>query len=355
MEIIVGIKQPLIVNTKYIIERLIGVGSDISVKVDEIVRPETIIATYWQRSGFRTFNLAEMFKVTPEKASMIFKKTLGTRIYPGDIVATKQELFGLREKYFKSPLAGILTDFDTRTARLTIQYLPKEIKIVAGVFGRIVDIKSDKAVAIETKADIVKGVLSFGMDREGSLVEIGYPDIPLQADQLSERLSGKIIFGGTKVNLDFVYKSLSYGIKGIITGGIDYQDYLALQGSRGRDEDIGVSLIITEGFMSAPIYHETYDKLKEALQKHVIFNAGNETIVLPVANNSNLVDTTSVQEAKSNQKYNLLDEGNLVQIINGENIGQYGTVNKIMKENLIEVINNHINEQTNPLNVVKII
>ena len=100
MEIIVGIKQPLIVNTKYIIERLIGVGSDISVKVDEIVRPETIIATYWQRSGFRTFNLAEMFKVTPEKASMIFKKTLGTRIYPGDIVATKQELFGLREKIF---------------------------------------------------------------------------------------------------------------------------------------------------------------------------------------------------------------------------------------------------------------
>ncbi len=354
-EIIAGIKQPLIENTKYIIERLIGVGSDISVHVDEMVRPETIIATHWQRSGFRTFNLAEMFKVTPEKASAMFKKTLGTRIYPGDIIAVKHELFGLREKYFKSPLAGILTDFDTKTARLTIQYLPKEVKIVAGVFGKIVDIRLDKAVAIETKADIIKGVLSFGTDREGSLVEIGYPDIPLQADQLSEKLSGKIIFGGTKVTLDFVYKSLSYGIKGIITGGIDYQDYLALQGSRGRDEDIGVSLIITEGFMASPIYQKTYDKLKIAIQKHVLFNAACETVVLPVANNVGLVDTTSVQVVKELRKYDLLNEGNIVQIINGNNIGQYGTVSSVISENLIEVTNSHISEQTNPLNVVKII
>lgn len=333
--IIVNTRVPLQEKTLYQFSRPIDKGSEIHVKVGEYVRPETILSSAWHKSGYRTFNLAEMFGVTPKIAAGLVKRTIGSRIYQGDIMAVKKEWFGLREKIFRSPLNGIFFDYEERTARVTLQYLPREIKTVAGVFGAVSSILPDESLTIDTVVDLVYGLVSFGIDREGTLVEIGYPDVPLQADQLSERHSGKVIFGGTHVTVDFLYKALSLGVKAIVTGGVAYEDYIYLLSSKGNLEDIGISLIATEGFIATPIYQNAYNRLKESENRHVFFDAARTNLVLTSA--MTLGEKLEGNVVRENRGFTLLEgTGMIVRILSGENMGEYGLV-KSVSEEVVEV------------------
>ncbi len=313
--------------------------SQIFVKVNEMVRPETIISSVWRKSGYRTFNLAKMLNTTPEKAENLLERTIGSRVYQGDVIARKKEMMGLREKLFRSPLSGVLVDYDKNTARLTIQYLPTEEKMVSGVFGRISDIVPGKEVKVETHANLIFGAITFGVGREGGLMEVGYPDIPLQADQLSEKCSGKILFGGTKASLDILYKALSLGAKAIITGGIDYQDYLRLRGSRGRLEDIGLSVLVTEGIGGGEIYQPIYQLLKESEHRHVFFSSGDGSLVIPLPSDANKVFDDKSRSIGYGQirKFTVLKKGDVVRIVVGEEVNEYGRVESTDEDGLVLV------------------
>ena len=330
--IIANSRIPLRGDITYQFNRQLQSSSQVFVKVGEEIRPETILYSDLVKSGFRTFNLAEMFKVKGKDADKLLKRTVGSRVYQGDVLAVRRDVLGFRERVFKSPLNGVIQAYDANTARLTMQYLPREVKTVAGVFGKVIEVLPGELVSIATYADVVNGLISFGVDREGSLVEVGYPDIPLQPDQITEKYSGRIIFGGTKASLDVMYKALAVGVKMIVTGGIDYQDYLSLRGTKGRLEDVGVSLVATEGFIAAPIYKSIYELLKLAENRHVIFNSDTASLILPKENR----DLSGVSTAEMRQPgdtqfrgFALVKLNDRVRLIFGEYAGEYGIVTDI--------------------------
>ncbi|MCA9391904.1 KOW motif-containing protein [candidate division WWE3 bacterium] len=338
MESITYKRKPFQEGVPYQFERTLDSSSNVNVKVGELVRPESILATTWYKSGFRTFNLGNLFKLPPEKLDAIIKRTVGSRVYQGDVIAQRKEFFGLRERTFKSPLTGDIVNYDKESTRLTLQYLPHEVKVVSGVFGKIVDIIPQKNIAIGTVVDAVYGIVTFGTDREGSLLEIGYPDIPLQEDQITEKAAGKIIFGGTKVSIEVLYKALAMGVKAIITGGIDYQDYLQLRSSKGRFEDVGISVVATEGFIIGPMYSAVYEKLKEAEHRHVFLHSQKNVVVLPLPNSKIAsLDSINLREGRlaKHRGYGILIPGQTVRVLSGDNVGQYGVVENAEDTNIV--------------------
>lgn len=338
-------RTPLLRTQPYCLKRLLDENSEVLVRVGDMVNPETVIARGWRKSGFRTFDLSALFTTEPKKLKDTLRKTVGSRVYTDDVIASRKEWFGLKEKVFKSPVNGILTDYRPDVAKLTLQYFPTEIKVTAGVFGKTVEILPGENITIGTKVDFVQGVLSFGVTREGSLLEIGYPDIPIQPDQISSKHSGKIIFGGTKISLDALYKALSLGVKIIITGGVDYEAFIRLGGSKGRFEDIGISLLITEGFGSLPIYPPLYEFLKSNEHRHVSILPEDNLLIVPLS--SEFVDEVELsdllaheidRENKHPSAYGYIKKDQKVRLLTSHNFGQYGIVNKCLKgQHLIEV------------------
>lgn len=335
--VIVNSRKPIFDEIVYTFNRQLQSSSQVFVKVGDEIRPETILHSDLVRSGFRTFNLAEMFKVKEIETEKLLKRTVGARVYQGDILAAKRDVLGFRERVFKSPLNGVIQAYDLSTGRLTMQYLPREVKTIAGVFGRVTEILPGEIISIATLADIVNGLITFGVDREGSLVEVGYPDIPLQPDQITEKFNGRIIYGGTKASLDVMYKALAVGVKMVITGGVDYQDYLSLRGTKGRLEDVGVSLVATEGFITAPIYTPVYDLLKRAEDRHVIFNAESGALVIPKESRDlrgvNVKDMPTHGSDKA-RGYTIMRLNDTVRIIFGEYAGEYGIVTDIQNQQI---------------------
>lgn len=324
--------MPLEKSVVYLFKRGLDKTSQISIKVNDIVRPETVIAAGWRKSGYRTFNLAKLFNVDPHKSGDLLQRTIGSRIYKGDIIASSKEWLGMKEKVFRSPLNGVLLDYNPVSSRLTIQYLPTEIKIVAGVYGKVLQILPGEHVVIGTRVNLVRGLVGFGVDREGSVVEVGYPDIPIQSDQILPKHKGKVIFGGTSISLDALYKALSLGVQMVVTGGISFEDFVRLRGTKGRYEDVGISVLATEGFASSPIYPKVYDLLKQAENRHVFFQSDRNSLVIPISQNEfDPKDITLKSEEEHGQlsDFGLLYEGAPVRLISSSNYGSYGIVNTI--------------------------
>jgi hypothetical protein len=95
------------------------------------------------------------------------------------------------------------------------------------------------------------------------------PSEHITEKHLPEDCSGKILFGGTLPSGQALKEAARRGAKGFLTGGVDGQalrDYLgydigiALTG----DEDISMSLIITEGFGPLPLSK----RVSSLLEKH---------------------------------------------------------------------------------------
>ena len=329
-------RSPLDKGVIYSFHRSLDKSSEISIKVNDPVRPETVVASGWRKSGYRMFNLAKLFGLDPKKVSGILQRTIGSRIYKGDVIATYKEWMGLKEKVFRSPLNGVLLDYNPVTTRLTIQYLPTEVKTVAGVSGKVVRILPGESVEIATRVNLIKGLVAFGVDREGSVLEVGYPDIPLQSDQILPKYKGKVIFGGTSISIDALYKALSVGVQLIITGGINFEDYMRLHGTKGRYEDVGISVLATEGFGASRIYPPIYDLLKESENRHIFFEANQKSAVVPLSQDAFSAEEISIDSqsfvTKETAAYGLLQQGSKVRILSSLNYGAYGIVSKVIEE-----------------------
>jgi hypothetical protein len=336
-------RVPINRNIQYVYKRNLLVGGKILVNVDEIVQPETILTSGWQKSGYRVFDLASLFGTKPEKIQNSLQRTVGSRVYKGDIVAIYRQWFGLREKVFRSPVTGTLIDYNPEKTKITLQYLPVEVRLPAGFSAKVLEIRPDEYIKIGTKVDAIKGVVGFGKEREASLIEIGYPDIPIHPDQISEKHSDKIIFGGTKVSLEALYKALSMGVKAIITGGIEYEDFIRLNAgsSEGRFEDVGLSIIITEGFGSLPIYPAIYNFLKDSEHRHIVVTPEKELIIIPIPvdklNQSDLSQLSDKNRIKT-KRFGLLKLGQKVRVLRDDRFGEYGILsNASVNEGQVEV------------------
>src|SRR6476469_8215121 len=95
------------------------------------------------------------------------------------------------------------------------------------------------------------------------LVAVSTPDEPLGLGHLTPEMKGKIVVGGSFLSAETMVRAKELGIVGLVVGGIHDKDLRALLGydlgvAITGSEQVGFTLILTEGFGAIPMASKTF-------------------------------------------------------------------------------------------------
>ncbi len=233
------------------------------------VDPTTVVARTELPGNVQTVNLSAKLSIDPAKAPECLAVKIGTAVKKGDVVATGRSLFGLVKNQVESPGDGTLESVSPITGQLILREPPIPVEVDAYVRGTVVDVLPEEGVVVETHGAFVQGIFGVGGETSGAIdVVAASPDEPLDPARLSPEHRGRIVVGGAYVSHAAVMRAREVGVAAIVVGGFDDRDLRQLL---GRDlgvaitgsEELGLTLILTEGFGHIRMADRTWKLLNE--------------------------------------------------------------------------------------------
>lgn len=333
-----------------ITRRLKGKGT-INAVIGQEVEPSDIVGTALIASGFRTLKLAQLLQVYPAEVEKYLKRKLGQRIYKGELLAAKKNWLGIANNIV-SPADGVLDYLDLKTGELKLSFLEKKQVLPAGVYGIIDAVDYERGqILIKTQVSMLYGLFGSGTIREGILNIISKRDEFVGESFISHKYDGQILVGGSLIFRDAITAAISSGVAGIITGGINAREYKGMSGGRlifprKTEDDVGISIIVCEGFGSIPIGEDIYEFLKQYNDKFVSIDGNAGVISLPSHESSSIIRLRKIAlprviEKKlmiglaANQQMIELKIGDRVRIIGNSYPGEQGRIIAIDKTDSI--------------------
>lgn len=313
-----------------------GRGS-ISVAVNQEVKPSDIIGSSNVASGFRILDLAQMLGVSASQVGKYLKRSLGQRIYQGELLAYKEGgIFG-GKKTVIAPTDGILDYLNIQTGEMKMTLLPKKVDLPAGVFGIVEAIDNERGkVTIKAQVSRISGMLGCGKNRDGILEIVGQREDLIIKAAVSPKSAGHILVGGSLIYKDAISSAISCGIAGVIIGGINAKDYKSMAGGRlifpkKLENDIGISIVVCEGFGSIPIGLDIYEILSKYNGRFVSIDGNKGIIDLPSFESSSLNKVKATHLPPDSMDENITSEielkpGLRVRIVGNSYPGEQGKV-----------------------------
>lgn len=325
--------------------RLAGKGQ-LDVRIGQEVSPDDRIGHSIYPSGFRNINLAEHLAVTPKEARDLLQRPLGQRIYKGELLAFKKGGVLSAKKIITSPTDGILDSFDEKKGELRIVFYPKALDLPAAVFGVVEMVDHLKGeVIIKTQVTEILSLFGSGKIREGIIKIIGTRGDLIDKNLITRDCADYILVGGALIYKDAIMGAVETKVRGIITGGINSRDYMAMSGGRlkpGKSlrTDIGVSILVTEGFGSVPIGEDIYEVLKKFNDQFAIIEGNQGALILPSFESGSMDKikraalpplSEDLVEGRDQVVAIELNLGQVVRVLSQPFLGEQGTVESIDK------------------------
>lgn len=262
---------------------LVGKGK-LLVNVNEEIQPHDILGKSNLSAGFSVINLAKKLGVSPSEGLKYLQRPIGKSIYRGELLAYKKGL--LNKKFLTAPTDGLIENYDPESGELRIQFLPKEIPLTSGVVGIIDEVDHTLGeVVIKTIVTEIYGAFGSGKERSGILNVLGSRGDLVHSSQITEDLKQHIIVAGAVIYGEALRKAAGFGLFGIVSGGLNVEDYKGIINSidpRSRiGSDVGMSIFATEGFGPLPIGEDIYGHLKKYDGKFVIISGNTSRLILP--------------------------------------------------------------------------
>jgi len=279
--------------------RRIPTPGKVLVKRGELVAPDTVVARgYVPNPKIHEVNVYADLGIDPGRVERYMLKKEGEDVKEDEIIALRRSFFGLSTKVSKSPLEGTIEHFSDITGRALIRGPPIQIEVKAHIPGRVVDLIPEEGAVIESSAAYIEGVFGIGGESNGELViAVNSPNEVLTPDKIHGEHRGKILVGGSLVTPRALSKAVETGVKGIITGGVEQKELTTFLGYEigvgiTGDEEVGLTLILTEGFGQTSMNDKTFQLLRSFEGKQacidgstqIRFRAVRPEIVLPLEN-----------------------------------------------------------------------
>ena len=186
-------------------------------------------------------------------------------------------------------------------------------------------------------------MLGSGRTRDGNLIILGFRDGLINKADVSPKYDEHILVGGSLVFKDSISAAISSGVNGIITGGINANDYQSMAGGRilfphKLENDVGISLLVCEGFGSVAIGEDIYALLKEYNGKFVAMEGNRAILDLPSFESKSIVRVKSTQlppildeppDLEEAIKLGELKVGSIVRAVGNTYAGEQGRVSSI--------------------------
>jgi hypothetical protein len=235
-------------------ERRLPLRGTLLVAVGEAVEPDTVVARAELPGNVQTVNLAARLGLDPARVADTLLQPVGAAVRRGEPLAVSKGLLGLFRSQVEAPADGTIETVSSITGQLLLREPPMPVEVNAYVRGRVAEVMPGEGVVVEARGALLQGIFGVGGETFGRVqVVVERPDEPLENRHLKPEHRGAIVVGGSHVSHATVQRARELGVAAVVVGGFDDQDLRQLL---GRDlgvaitgqEDLGVTLLLTEGF-----------------------------------------------------------------------------------------------------------
>jgi len=327
-------------KTVVIKERRLPLKGDVVVKKGDKVVAENIVARTDLPGNVQMVNVVNKLNIAPGEIRDCMLKAEGDKVTRDEIIAKASSFFGLFKSFCKSPINGSVESISNVTGQIVLREAPIPVEITAYVDGIVENVVESEGVDIKTWGTFIQGILGVGGEVVGELKMVSKSvSAPLTLDDIKPELKDKIIVGGSYVTNEVVQKAIKTGIKGIIVGGIDDQDLKQLLGydlgvAITGNEELGITIVITEGFGNVKMAQKTYDILKRSEGLKTSINGATQIragvirpeVVIPLMHKYTLEEIMKEEESREQLG---MDVGSPVRVIRTPYFGILGKVKSL--------------------------
>ncbi|MXZ00800.1 hypothetical protein F4Y93_09210 [Candidatus Poribacteria bacterium] len=323
-------------------ERRLPLEGEVLVEAGATVKAEDVVAKADLPGNVQLLNVANLLSVPPEEVAEHILKSVGEAVSEDEVIATTKGLFGLFKSQALSPIDGTIESVSDVTGQVILREPPIPVEVKAYTDGTVTEVLANEGVTVETYGTYIQGIFGIGGETIGNLtvVAASSSDV-LTAEQIQSGHRGNILVGGSLVTTDAIQKAIQNGVKGIIAGGIDDADLRELLGYElgvaiTGSEEIGITLVITEGFGSIAMAEQTFTLLKARAGMQTSINGATQIragvvrpeILIPFVPDAEGTASDTVD----GEKEGILEVGRSVRIIREPYFGRLGRVTELPVE-----------------------
>ena len=256
-------------------ERRLPLLGEVLVKEGDRVFYDTVVAKSTVPGDPYIVKATSILGVEPDELRGYALKKEGDHTQKDEIIARYVTLFGLLKKLVYSPIEGTIETVSEVSGQIVVRPPPNPIAIRAYIPGKVVKVIPNEGVLVETKASFIQGIFGIGGETQGMIkVLVSKPEEVLTVDKISSEHEGCVVVGGSQVTLDALKKAVEVGASGVVAGGISYDDVINFMGQTigvaiTGQEELGLTLIITEGIGKINMSRRTFSLLKQ-FEGHVV-------------------------------------------------------------------------------------
>ena len=321
-------------------KRILPLKGDVLSKVGDKVKPDTVVARTLLPGNVRPINVANILGIPPEDIMHHMLKKEGEKVSEGEVIAKSKSFFGLFSSESKTKTEGSVESISSVTGQVLIRGNPIPVEIKAYLEGEVVEVFEKEGVAVSTWGSFIQGIFGIGGETHGEIKLAVKDNTEVLTDKLIDKdCKDKVVIGGSLVTADAIKKAIKLGAKGIVVGGFDDRDLrdflgydlgVAITGS----EDLGITLVVTEGFGQMNMAEKTFALLKSKEARMACINGATQIragvirpeVVIPFEG-----DVHKKEEAEELETVGLI-EGYPVRAIREPYFGKLGKVSALPPE-----------------------
>lgn len=248
--------------------RRLPLKGEVLVQPGQRVAADTPVARTLLPGDPVTVNVAHRLGVDPGDVSSVMLKREGETVSEGEVIARTAGFFGLFRRELRSPADGTVEMISSVTGQITLRKAPVPVEVRAYVDGVVVEVIPGEGAVVETEGAFIQGIFGVGGETHGVVrVRVGGPDQVLDADAIDETCRGAVVVGGSLATAAALQRAREVGARAVVCGGIIDTDLVALLGhdlgvAITGHEDVGLTVIVTEGFGPIRMAERTFRLLQ---------------------------------------------------------------------------------------------
>ncbi|NUN48594.1 MAG: hypothetical protein HUU15_07180 [Candidatus Brocadiae bacterium] len=248
--------------------RILPIKGTLLVAEGQTVTATDIVARAEIPGRVHAVNIVNKLSIEAGETTRYMKKKAGDEVRKDETIAENNPLIKWFKSAVPSPIDGKVESVSDVTGQVLLREPPKPLNLAAYVDGTVVEVIPGEGVVVETHAAFAQGIFGIGGETVGHLETIvASPDVDLKPGDLRPEHAGKILIGGAHASMPVIRRAIEVKAAAIVIGGIHDKD---LREILGKDlgvaitgtENVGITLIITEGFGSIPMAQKTFELLQ---------------------------------------------------------------------------------------------
>lgn len=321
-------------------ERRLPLKGDVLVAAGKTVVPDDIVARTYLPGNVQMVNIANLLNIDAQDIAEVMLVDIGAEIKEGELLAETKGLFGFFKSSAVSPVDGVLESISDVTGQVVLREVPIPVEIDAYMNGEVASVLEEEGVVVTSNAVFIQGIFGMGGENRGELrVLVDNREDELTPEMIPGDVNGAVIVGGSFISLEAYKKAISVGAAAVVVGGFNYHDLkdvlgytlgVAITGS----ENLGTSLILTEGYGRIPMGNRCFELLKQHNEKFTSVNGSTQIragvirpeIVIPLTADDSMESKTDKDTTSG------ISSGSLVRVIRAPYFGDIGTVVSLPSE-----------------------